>query len=270
MHVLSGRSGRLVCGVALAAGGALAGGCASGTVELGFDPQVGASSSYRIEVSTDVARATEGAAPEERRATEVITADQRVTAVDDQVVVLEVLLAGRGDAPRRSTVRLDRFGTLTGIEAIEGFSSEALGLVGLDRLVPTTAAPSGELAPGTSWSIREEVTLVESSDPVTLEGSGRLDRLGDVDGRQVAVTTTELVVPLRFTRPAADTTATVDGEQRSVSTVTSELDGGAVHSASTVITGEADVVVAPPAGVDAAPVPGAISYRIEIDVERTD
>ena len=73
----------------------------------------------------------------------------------------------------------------------------------------------------------------------------------------------ELSVPIRSVIETSDGTVTVVGMQSSASRTTYDLEDGAAREDRTDITGDVDVIVQPPDGIEADPVEGEIRYEIE-------
>ncbi|MDE0803377.1 MAG: hypothetical protein OSA99_08640 [Acidimicrobiales bacterium] len=243
-------------------------GCDPHTIEIRFEPAVGDAYRFRSDVRTEVARTIEGETTTED-ASSVLDATERVIAVDDDEVRIEVTLERDGTTQRTYDVRFDRGDRLTAIDLVEGVPADALGLdLATDLPADVASPPPGPLEPGTAWVIERVVEIAGEADPIVVRGTGRIDALGVVDGNDVAVVVVDLEVPIRSTIETADGEVTVRGEQTSRSRTTYDLTDGAARSDRTDITGEVAVIVAPPDGIDAAPVEGAIAYRIETRTRR--
>ena len=155
-------------------------------------------------------------------------------------------------------MRLDEAGTLQGVDLIEGQSTDIFGLESLSGVLPTVVVPQGPLAPGDRWSIDD--------DPLT--GDGRLQRLGVIDGADVAVVTTDLEQPVEETTPVGATSAALAGDLRTTTTTAYDVRDGSVRRASSRARGEVEARIAPPPGVNATTVLGTITYDVRVRVTR--
>lgn len=238
--------------------GVLAGGCREPTVELGLDVEVGDEQEYRYEIEIEVVHAVDDGESETVTLDTVVTAEQRIVAVDESGATAEVTLHTDGGTPRVTEVRLDPSGLLGGVNLIAGEDLDVFGLGSVARMLPPVPLPSDRVSVGTEWPARAETT----------SGTVRLDRLGIVDDQPVAVVTSDLVDEVEEVRPAADTTATVLGEVRSVTTVAFDLDDGTARRVRSTSTGDLTSAIMPPPGVDADPVSGTISYTVRVEAVR--
>ncbi len=258
-HFVSMRFSRTV-GVLVVALGLAA--CDPGTVAIRFDPAVGDTYRFRSDISTHVIRTLDGETTVED-ADSVLDATEVVTAVDGAEITIDVTLERDGATQRSYEVRFDRADRLTAIDLVEGVPADALGLdLANDLPADIASPPSGPLEPGTTWEIERVVEVAGQPDPIVVEGIGRIDSLGVVDGHDVAVVEVDLTVPIRSVIETADGVVTVRGTQTSASRTTYDLDDGAAREDRTDITGDVDVVVRPPDGIVAEPVDGAIRYEI--------
>jgi hypothetical protein len=248
---------RLTTALLLVVGAAVAG-CRSHTVTLAFAPEVGDQYRYRYEVEATITRALEGSEPEVTDVRTTLRVEEAVLEVTPAGVRAEVTLRRDGGAPRSSEVRLDRAGTVRGIDLVEGQRLEVFGLGDLSGVLDTLDLPTGPLAPGDRWSLDEEA----------LEGDGRLARLGVIDGQDVAVVVTRTVEPIERTVPSGTTTAALQGSLRADGTLAYDLADGSLRRATSRARGEVDARIAPPPGVDADAVLGTIAYDIHIRVTR--
>jgi hypothetical protein len=154
---------------------------------------------------------------------------------------------------------VDRAGSLEGVELVEGLGAAVLGVAD-DAIVPTLPGPPDRpLAPGDRWSIASGART----------GEGRLQRLGVIDGRDVAVVRTTASEDLARDLHAGASATEVKGRVRSASTVSYDLDSGAIRRSSSWSRGQVRAELQPPEGVDAAPVRATISYEVTVEVTRT-
>lgn len=251
---------RVVAG-ALVAGLAALSACRANTVRIDPDPQVGDRARYRYEIEATITRALEGGEPTTTEIATSLLADQEVVALTDEGIEAEVTLRRDGAAGRTARVVLERSGAIRGIELIEGLSADSLGLSQLGSLLPPTAAPpTSPLSPGTRWSISEG----------PLDGYGRLTRLGVIDGAEVGVVDTTVSAPIDDAVSAGTSSATLVGELRSKTTAAYDISDGSIRRSSARSHGDVQARIEPPAGVDAAPALGTITYDIRVRVTRLD
>lgn len=249
-----------ILGVAAALLGAA---CEEHTVAIRFDPDVGDRYRFRSEIVTEVERELDGERTGDS-ATAILDATETVMEVGDDTVTVEVTV-DRDTAPTRTyEVRYDRGGRLSAIDLVEGVPTAALGVQLATELPPDVASPpDGRLEPGARWDIDRTFGGDGGDGPSRVTGTGRVDSLGVEDGRDVAVIVVDLEVPVRSTVDTDDGRVTIVGVQRSRSRTTYDLADGAPRRDRTDIEGSLDVLVEPPAGVTAAPIPGRIVYRVE-------
>jgi hypothetical protein len=233
--------------------------CRPSTVSVTYAPQVGDRYGYRYEISATVSRQLEGEAPQVSHVDTELRADQVVEARTARGARLRLRLTREGGAPREAVAIVDRAGSLEGIELVEGLGAAVLGVAD-EAILPTLPGPPDRpLAPGDRWSI----------DGRGRTGEGRLERLGVVDGRDVAVVRTTATSRLARDLLAGASATAVRGRVRSGSTVSYDLDGGAIRRSRSWSRGEVRAELQPPEGVDAAPVRATISYEVTVEVTRT-
>jgi hypothetical protein len=238
---------------------ALVAGCREHTVDLGFRPEQGDSYVYRYEIEADLTRALEGAEPEVTELDTVLLVDQEVLDETAAGARVQVELRRDGGDPRTAVVVLDRAGSLQGIEAVDGLADE--GLVAAPSILGASPSlPDDHLAPGQRWTV----------DADGRRSTGRLERLGVIDGEKVAVVRTTTTDDVRDEVEAGVSLATLEGTVSARSTTSYDLDDGAVRRSVTASTGTLAVRFAPPTGVDAEPVDGTIGYDVRVRVTRLD
>ena len=235
-----------------------------------FEPEVGDVYRFRAEVETDVRRDLDGEVTSDSDRA-VLEATQTVRDVADDEVVVRVGLRRDGSAPRTVDVRLDRTSRLRAIDLVEGVPADALGLdVSTDLSADITAPPTGRLEPGDRWTIERQVELGDLPRPVTVRGHGRIDRLGVEDGHRVAVAVVELEVPVRSLVDGDAGAVRLIGIQRTTAETAYDLADGALRRDRTVTEGDLGLIAEPPPGIDAAPVRGALEYRVVTRTSRVD
>lgn len=243
--------------------------CEPHTVEVRFAPEPGDVLAYRSVVRTTTESSLGG---DDADATElsVLETTQSVRDVEDDAIVVDIAVRQDGAPARAFEVRLDRAGRLSGIDLIEGVPTRALGLdVGPDLPPAVASPPPGPLEPGTRWTIREPVQVDGLPRPLLVTGRGRIASLGVEDGHEVAVAVVELSVPVRSVVPGPDGEVTLIGTQTSRSETAYDLADGAVRRDRTEVTGQVDVIVQPPAGVEAPPLRGELRYEVQTETSRT-
>jgi hypothetical protein len=253
-------------GVLLAVGAA----CRPGSVEVVFRAEPGATYTHRHEVNATVWRSFDGADEEVRTTASVIQVNQRVLEVaPDGSVRAEVSLA-RDDGPvSRAVVRLDRAGSLAGVDLLDGLPAEELGLGLIDGPGMAAAAlPPPQAGPGRTWRIDEVLAATPEQAGGTVSGWGRVDRLSASDGHRTLVVTTDVEVEVASGLDAGRGRPGIDATQRSTGTSAYDLADGAVRWSEVRTTGTAAVQIPPPPGVDAAPVRASLRYEIDVRTRR--
>ena len=242
--------------------------CEEHTVAIRFDPGVGDRWRLRSTIDTEVVRTIADERSVERSSSE-LEATESVIGVDGDEIDVEVAVARDGAPPRTYEVRFDRSGRLSAIDLVEGTPADDLGLPLASDLPPDVISPpAGRLEPGERWSIDRRVRLEGRADPVRIRGRGRIDSLGVEDGRDVAVAVVEVTVPVRSVTDTGAGRVTLVGSQRIVARTAYDLADGTARREHTEIRGDTDLVVEPPAGVDAPPVPGSLRYDVRSETSR--
>ena len=244
---------------AIALGGAALVGCRSDTVSLGFEPPPGTAYRYRYEIEATVTRTVDGGDPTVTEVSVTIESEQEIREVTGDGVIAEVTLTTEGSAPRTSTVQLDRAGSLAAIQEVEGLPSESVGLSS-EALFGTAAGapPPDALTVGERWSITDGAVT----------GEARLDRLGVVDGHDVAVVTTDLLDAITDVVAVGGSEVTLDGEVVTTASTTFDLGDGAVREGQSRTSGTVDARIAPPTGIDAVPVVAVITFELRVRTTR--
>lgn len=241
--------------------------CEEHTIAIRFEPEIGDEYRFRSDIATEVASTIDGET-DVTRSTSRLDATEAVVDIDDESVEVEVTVQRDSAAPRTFDVRYDRAGRLATIDLIEGVPAEALGLdLGTDLPADVASPPSGPLEPGAIWQIDRPIER-DGAETVVVTGKGTIDSLGVEDGRDVAVVVVELEVPVRSTVDTADGRVTLLGSQFSSSRTTYDLADGTARTDRTEIRGDVDVIIEPPAGIDAPPVPGSVRYEVDIETRR--
>lgn len=247
---------------ALALGALVAVGCRPATVSVAYAPAVGARYAYRYEIRATVTRALEGAEPEVVHLDTELTVRQEVRALTDRGARIRLELTRGGGAPRTVVAVVDRAGSLEGVELVEGLGAAVLGVADEDDIVPThlPGPPDRALAPGDRWSIDEG----------DRRGEGRLERLGVIDGSDVAVVRTTATEDLDGSLQAGASATDVRGQVSSGATTSYDLADGAIRRSSSWSRGQVAARLRPPTGIDAEPVGATIDYRVDVRVTRID
>jgi hypothetical protein len=251
---------RPVAVLALAAASCTLLGCRGHTVSVDFSPAVGDRYSYRYEIEATITRRVEGADPKVVHVDTVLVAQQQVQALTQHGARIRLVLTREQGAPRTATVLVDRVGSLEGIELVDDLEGAGLG-VGDTGVVPTQVAgpPDRPLAPGDEWSI----------DEAAQHGTGRLTRLGVIDGADVAVVRTTVTEDIDEAGEAGGSGTLVTGALHSTNSTSYDLADGAVRRSRSRSHGTLQAVLAPPPGVAAEAVHATIGYDVTVRVVRT-
>ena len=255
--------------VALAAAclaAASVGACTPGAVRLAFRARPGTEYRYAVEVHAETTTSVQGQTPTHRVTDQHLVAEHRVVASDGSGVVVDVRLSGDGVQERTFRVRLDRAAALTEVERVDDLPAQVLGDLGLSEVFPVAAGapPNRPLRPGTRWSLDQPVQLAGSA-ATRLRGTGRLKRLGMVDGRRAATVDTTYSLPIR--QQMGD--ASMSGTATTAISATRAIADGAVVEVDAHTTGRFVLQLSPPAGVAGAPVPGTVSIEVRSTTRRT-
>lgn len=236
-----------------------AGACRPSTIVIEPEVEVGDRTRYRYEIEATLTRSLEGGKPATTTISTALVADQEVVVVTEAGAEAEVTLRRDGGGPRSARLRLDRSGAIQGVELVEGLSTGTIGLEELGALLPASSAPPPTpLAPGARWAIE--------SGP--LKGTGRLHRLAVLDGVDVAIVSTTMRESVHEAVATGTSTVDLDGVLHSRGSTSYEIADGSLRRSTTRASGDLRAVIAPPEGVDAAPVDATITYEIEIRVTR--
>src|SRR5207248_8445460 len=98
-----------------------------------------------------------------------------------------------------------------------------------------------------------------------LVGSGRLDRLGIVNGRRVATVETSYVLPVH----AQSASSRIEGMATTDISATRSVSDGAVETVRAHTTGRFRLTVDPPPGVTGSPVTGTMTVDVRSTTHRT-
>jgi hypothetical protein len=228
-------------------------------VSVAYAPTVGDTYDYRYEIEATVTRTLEGQEPEVMRIDTELAAHQLVRAVTEEGARIRLQLTRDGGATRTAVAIVDRAGTLEGVELVEGLAAAVSGLAEEGSLVPTLAGPPDRpLAPGDRWEVRQGRRA----------DHGRLERLGVIDGSDVAVVRTTATEDLARSVQTGASATEVTGRVRSGATTSYDLDDGAIRRSRSWSRGEIDAEIAPPAGVRAEPVHATVRFEVSVRVSR--
>jgi len=254
-----GRPAARLCGALLALAAGL-GACRAETIDLRFRPEAGDRYEYRYEIDATITRALEGEPPQVTEIDTVLVVQQEVQSPTADGATVAVELRRDGEAPRSAVVMLDRVGSLQGIEQVEGLAADSLGAASAGSILSGASVPppARRLTLGDVWRLEEGAR----------RGRGRLERLGVVDGEDVAVVTSSIADELAELVDASGTAAALDGSVRSTATTTYDLADGAIRRSVSTSRGTVAATISPPPGVAAAPVDATITYDMRVRVTR--
>lgn len=248
---------------------ALSAGCAPGTVEISFAPEDGAVYSYQIEVESSTTTLVEGEDPRESTNSFTLAARHEVESTDRDGSEVRVTLRPRGGEPRDLLVRLDRAAQLTEVVQVEGLPAEVLGELGLSEIFPAAvgAPPKGPLRPGATWQVDDPVQIT-GSPRARLVGTGRLEALDVIDGREVAVVRSSYRLPVSRTSEGASSSQTLEGAQTTSSRTTYDLADGSVLSAEAESLGRFALELRPPGSEMGPALSGSLEVRVRSVTKR--
>jgi hypothetical protein len=236
-------------------------GCRPDTVRLGFEPEPGATYRYRYEIEADVTRQVEGEEPRTTHVQMTFESEQTVVEEAEGGTLMEVTLTTAGAPPRTARVVIDRAGSLEAFQEVDGLPADAVGLpTGALLASAATEPPDRPLSIGDDWDVNEG----------TVSGDGHLDRLGVLDGEPAAVVEATIIEVLAETTERLGSAVELDGDLRSVTTTAFDVGDGSVRRSLTDSEGTVDVLVSPPADVQAAAVAALVTYELEVTTTRLD
>ena len=236
-------------------------GCRSDTVELGFEPEPGATYRYRYEIEATVTRQVEGESARTTLVQMTFESEQTVVEEADGGTLMEITLTAEGAPPHTARVVIDRAGSLEAFQQVDGLPADEVGLpTGALLAAAATEPPDRPLAIGDDWEVDEG----------TVSGEGHLDRLGVLDGEPAAIVETTILEVLAETTERLGSAVGLDGDLRSVTTTAFDVGDGSVRRSLTDSEGTVDVVVSPPADVQTAPVQAVVTYELEVTTTRLD
>lgn len=238
-------------------------GCAPGTVEIAFDPKEGATYGYEIEVESSTTTLVEGEEPSQSSNSFTLTARHEVERTDSEGTRVRVRLHSGGNEPRQLLVRLDRAAQLTEVIQVEGLPAEVLGELGLSEIFPAAvgAPPEGPLRPGATWDVDDPVQI-PGSPRARLTGTGRLEGLDVIDGREVAIVRSSYRLPISRTSDGSTSSQTIDGTHSTRSRTTYDVSDGSVVAAEAESVGRFTLELRPP-GSDFGPeLSGSLEVRV--------
>ena len=237
--------------------------CAPGTVQIAFTPEEGATYAYEIKVESSSTTAVEGQDPSHSSNSFTLDARHAVERTDLDGTRVRVRLRSGGNEPRELLVRLDRAAQLTEVIQVEGLPAEVLGELGLSEIFPAAvgAPPEGPLRPGATWEVNEPVQI-PGSPRARLVGTGRLEALDVIDGREVAIVRSAYRLPVSRTSDGSTSSQTIEGTQATRSRTTYDLADGSVVASEAESVGRFVLELRPP-GEDLGPqLSGTLEVRV--------
>jgi len=236
--------------------------CQPDTVRLTFQPTAGTTYGYVVDVTAETVTTLEGEKSRHQRQTVRLVEEQTVLDADRTGVRVRVFVGEPGSTGQSFVVRFDQNAQLRSIDAAEDATPDIAGAVGVAEIFPGAAGtPDRRVGPGVRWSTSRSVSLPGLTGDA---GAARIRTRGrfvdfSVDGdRRLArvVSTTEL--PLR----SETASLTIEGSETIRQAVTYDVTDGSVAEARATTTGRFHIVVRPPAGTDADPVPGTLVLTV--------
>ena len=237
--------------------------CAPGTVQIAFSPEEGATYGYEIEVESSTTTLVEGQDPSHSSNSFTLEARHEVGRTDSDGTEVRVRLRSGGNEPRQLLVRLDRAAQLTEVIQVEGLPAEVLGELGLSEIFPAAvgAPPVGPLRPGATWQVDEPVQI-PGSPRTRLMGTGRLEALDVMDGREVAVVRSSYSLPISRTSDGSTSSQTIEGTQTTRSRTTYDLADGSVVASQAASVGRFILELRPPGENLGPQLSGSLEVRV--------
>ena len=163
-------------------------------------------------------------------------------------------------------VQLGPDGRILKIEETGGQPGQALGPVGIERLLPRLqpVLPGFRVAPGDRW--RSRTDFVDESGSFSLTTASRLSQLGLLEGREAALVRTTYESPVDRREGFANALAHMQGTDLGAQEAWFALDGFLLRATGDSI-GTYRVTFTPPGGeVGLAPVEGALVVRLHTEL----
>ncbi|HEV3474052.1 MAG TPA: hypothetical protein VG602_01635 [Actinomycetota bacterium] len=163
-------------------------------------------------------------------------------------------------------VHLGPDGRVVAIEEAGGQPGEALGPLGIERLLPRLrpVLPGALVAPGDRW--RSRTNFVDETGTFSLTTSSRLSELGLLDGREAALVRTTYRSPVDRRETFANAVAHMQGTDVGAQEAWFALDGSLLRSSGDSV-GSYRVTFSPPGGeVGLAPVEGTLVVRLHTEL----
>jgi hypothetical protein len=250
--------------------------CASDRVPLSYRLEPGRRVEHRLTLEAEITRTLQGRT-REQRVVATFRAAQEVTApladggaeATFSLVPESLRVDGRPVDPgpeQEFVVQLAPDGRVVGITGSAGQADEALGPVGIERLLPRLrpVLPGEPVRPGDAW--RSDTAFVDESGRFSLEASSRLQQLGVVGGHDAALVRTTYESPVDrqevFANAVADLRGTDVGAQRAWFA----LDGFLIQATGDSV-GSYQVTFTPPGGeVELTPVSATLVVRLHSEL----
>jgi hypothetical protein len=163
-------------------------------------------------------------------------------------------------------VHLGPDGRVVEIEEAGGQPGEALGPVGIERLLPRLrpVLPGSLVAPGDRW--QSQTDFVDETGSFSLTTSSRLSQLGLLDGREAALVRTTYRSPVDRQETFANAVAHMQGTDVGAQEAWFALDGFLLRASGDSV-GSYRVTFTPPGGeVGLSPVEGTLVVRLHTDL----
>ena len=249
--------------------------CASDRVPLEYRIEPGRRLEHRLVLHADITRTLQGQTRREqvvatfRAAQEVLTALESGGAEATVSLVPESLeIDGRAVDPgpdQEFGVELAPDGRVVAITG-GGRTEEALGPVGLERLLPRLrpVLPGHPVRPGDSW--RSDTEFVDESGAFSFSASSRLRQLGYVDGHRSALVRTTYESPVDRQEVFQNAVARMEGTDVGAQEAWFALDGFLVRATGDSV-GSYRVTFTPPGGeVGLSPVEAGLVVRLHTEM----
>jgi hypothetical protein len=250
--------------------------CAPDTVALRYGLQPGRDLQYELRLDARIERTLSGetqrqdveatfrAGQEIQEALPGGGARARMTLVPSSLVVDgEPVAAGPA---QEFLVELGPDGGVRAIEEAGPGAADALGPVGLERLLPRLrpVLPGIAAAPGETWQSRTE--FADDRGTFSLASTSRLDRFGVTEGRDAALVRTTYVSPVDREEPLENAVAEIRGRDVGAQAAWFALDGFLVRSTGDSL-GTYDVTFRPPPGESRLqPVEGSLVVQLHTEM----
>ncbi|MDQ4005564.1 MAG: hypothetical protein M3135_04585 [Actinomycetota bacterium] len=250
--------------------------CASDRVPLSYQLESGRRLEHRLTLRAEITRSLQGQTREQRVVATFLAAQEVTTPLPEggadatfSLTPESLMVDGRPVDPgpeQEFVVQLGPDGRVVAIAEAGGQPGEALGPVGLERLLPRLrpVLPGAPVRPGDSW--RSDTRFVDETGRFSLEARSRLLQLGIVEGHRAALVRTTYESPVDRQEVFANAVADLQGTDVGAQRAWFALDGFLIEATGDSV-GSYKVAFTPPGGeAELTPVAATLVVRLHSEL----